>query len=91
MEELIVIAIILIVWYLFKCWQSREEGFSSKPNTVEAQRRASEMLQYKETFTQDMYKAREKMPWMDAIIYEEARARLRHGQFNHNKLTEIFR
>ncbi len=89
MEGIIIAVVIFIVLYHY--FGSEIDGFSGRPNENEIRKRINQMIQHQETFTQDMYKAREKMPWMDAIIYEEARAKLRHGQFNYNNLTDIFR
>ena len=44
----------------------------------------------RDSFSQNMYSAREKMPWMDAIVYEEVRAKLRENKFNPNDLKQIF-
>jgi thioredoxin-like negative regulator of GroEL len=92
MEELIIVAVIVAVWYLAKWYHyCSVDGFSGRPDENEIKKRINQMLQHQETFVQNMYKAREKMPWIDAIIYEEARAKLRQGQFNYNNLTDIFR
>ncbi len=94
MEGVIIGVVIFIVCYfivLYYYFGNEIDGFSGRPNENEIRKRINQMVQHQETFSQSMYKAREKMPWIDAIIYEEARAKLRQGQFNYNNLNDIFR
>lgn len=88
-EILLSIILVIIMFLLIKC-NLTTEPFNSKPNNIEINKKISQMIIHRDSFEQDMYTAREKMPWMDAIIYEDARSRLRNNQFNYNGLKQIF-
>jgi hypothetical protein len=67
-----------------------DDGFSSKPNQQTILKYTDQMIVHKDVFTKDMYSAKEKMPWIDPILFEEARLKLRYGLFNKNELEKLF-
>jgi hypothetical protein len=83
---------IIFLFALLYFWNinSNCEGFGRKPTEMEINDKINQMLTYRETFDQSMYSARAKMPWMDAIIYEEGRMRLMNDQFDYKSLRNIF-
>lgn len=86
MSPFLLILILVAAWFLFR----KRDSFSNKPSTTEIDNMVHEIIAHRDSFSQNMYSAKEKMPWIDAIIYEEVRAKIRENKFNSNDLKQIF-
>jgi len=89
METLLIICIIILLWKLYECMKTKE-FFKGKPDHLEIDNRVNQILQNRDAFNDNLYTAREKMPWLDAIVYEDVRHKLRNGSFNHHELKKVY-
>ena len=85
---LLLVVIIIIIAYNIKC----KEGLVSRPLGATRQKYINDILNNKNMFDKrhTYYSAREKMPWLDAIIYEEVRHLARQNNLNKNSLNTVF-
>lgn len=66
------------------------EPFTSKPTIAEKNDRVDKILKNHELFTTDMYTTRTVMPWMDPLIYEEARKLKLNNNLNEHTTKKLF-
>ena len=86
MFNLLVILILIVIY--IKCIYITE-SFNGKPSYVDINNRVDEIIKYRDSFN-NFYYARKKMPWIDAIIYEDVRNKIRYNQFDRDYLVQIF-
>lgn len=86
-NTLAVLCILLIVLFYMKC-SKNTDGFESKPDAIHAEQMATSMLVNKDKF-RTLRSAREYMPWIDAITYEDARRLIREGNFTKQNILLI--
>lgn len=82
---LLVGCLIMLCIMLFKC-QTRD-GF--KPNREEQERRADELIKHSTSIKDGLINARQVMPWIDPITYEDARKLLRQNNYNKSTIMQI--
>mgnify|MGYP001593462398 FL=1 len=82
--------IILLILYIIttKC----SEGLSNKPNQADIINYTSDIMQNREIFGSrgTFYNARNKMPWIDPILYEDARMLAMRNNLNNESVMRIF-
>lgn len=84
-----VILVLVIILCLFKptCY----EGLISKPTDIDIKKFTSEVIGNKEVFHNgSFYNAREKMPWIDPIAYEEIRMLANQNNLDNNSIISVF-
>ena len=83
----IIVLFIILLWD-FNC----KEALTTKPNDAEKQKYINEILNNKKIFNNrhTYYSAKEKIPWMDAIIYEDVRQLVRQNNLNKNSVNNVF-
>ncbi len=83
----IIVLFIILLWD-FNC----KEALTTKPNDAEKQKYINEILNNKKIFgnRHTYYSAKEKIPWMDAIIYEDVRQLARQNNLNKNSVNNVF-
>lgn len=77
---LVVLGIMLI-----KC-QNRD-GF--KPDRQEQGKRANELMMHSSSIKDGLVNAKQAMPWIDPVTYEDARKLLRQNNYNKPSLMQI--
>jgi hypothetical protein len=81
------IVLILVLIHNTNC----KEGLVSKPTDADISQYSKEVLQNRELFNNSsFYNARKKMPWMDAIAYEEIRLLAINNKLNNQTINSIF-
>jgi hypothetical protein len=89
------IAIAFFIWLVMKldlCDGWCVEAFSTKPNHAQVSKYTSEMLTNKQVFSpsSSMTDAKTAMPWIDPIIYEDARELYRKNKLSTDSISKIF-
>ncbi len=80
---------LFLVSLLFLKWNlNRSESFAAKPTAVEAEYMAETMSANKDKF-QKLSDAKEHMPWLDAITFEDSRRLLSDGSFTKQNILKI--
>jgi hypothetical protein len=87
-----VILCILVVFVIALVSTNYKEGLVSKPNDAEKVQYFNDIVNNKHIFGGQgtFYEAKEKMPWMDAIIYEDVRQLARQNNLNKNSVNSVF-
>lgn len=89
-EGLTVVLIILLIIL----WNRRNrfacEGFESKPTEEQIGKFTNEMIEHRDAF-RSLKDAKNKMPWIDAITFEDARMLKLGNKFNKENLSQILR
>jgi hypothetical protein len=83
------ICCILVLLFLLMNCKNKKDGFDSKPSELQKQKFTDEIIKNRSDFVSDMYSAREKMPWLDAITYEDVRNLIRENNFNKESILNI--
>jgi hypothetical protein len=88
MEECCLLIIVLLLWFLY---MSSTEGMMTKPKEEEKKMMAHQIYGAKEIFdnNQTLDNAKNKLPWLDNVTYEDARNLHRKDQFNVSNLMNI--
>lgn len=82
-----VACVLLLVLLWLKC-SKNTDGFESKPNRAQADHMAEVMLSNQDKF-RTLESAKEFMPWIDAITYEDCRRLIREGNFTKQNILTI--
>lgn len=90
MEVVYLVIIVILILLIFK--PKCPEGLVSKPSNQEINKFTNEIIQNRELFggNSTFYIAREKMPWIDPIAYEDIRMLARQNILNKDSLTKVF-
>lgn len=89
MEVIYIVIIFALLLIIFK--PKCPEGLVSKPNPQEIQKYTSDVISNREVFHGgSFYTAREKMPWIDPIAYEEIRMMARGGTLTKDSIVRVF-
>ena len=83
--------VLLCILFMFILWRVEREGLISKPQGLELDARAREIIGAKEDFSNTtLDNARRKLPWLDNVTYEDLRGLARSGRFDHENIKTIF-
>ncbi len=90
MDVLYIAVIVVLLLLIFK--PTCSEGLTSKPTVSDVNKYTGEIIQNREVFggKGTFYSAREKMPWIDPIAYEEVRQLARSDNLNHSSIIRVF-
>ncbi len=89
--ELFVYQLIIVVLLVLLLKPKCSEGLVSKPTQKDIQKYSKDILVNREVFDNGtFYQAREKIPWLDPIIYEEARLLSTKNNLNNISVKTIF-
>ena len=84
------IVIILALIWLIRKWY-KLDGFSTKPTAEQVTQYTSEMLTNKHVFSGgSIDDAKNVMPWIDPVSYEDARSLHRKNKLNAETIRGIF-
>lgn len=90
-EACLIVVLCIVIILLLLRYPNCKEGLTSKPTDADISRYSSEVLQNRELFNNSsFYNARKKMPWMDAIAYEEIRLLAMNNNLNNNSVNSVF-
>ncbi len=81
---LAIFGILLIVCYKYR--MHNRSLFTNKPTKIEADLYTQQIIRNKNVFDTNLYEAKEKMPWIDAITYEDIRKLIRENNFNNKTI-----
>lgn len=70
---------------LLRC--QKRDGF--KPNKQEQEKRANELILHSSSIKDGLTNAKQAMPWIDPITYEDARKLLRQDNYNKTSIMQI--
>lgn len=89
---ILIIAFLILLFILWKCSSgSDSEGFVSKPTDADIKKFSDSVLQNNQIFHGGtFYEAREKMPWIDAVTFEDLRILHKNNNLNGTSLREVF-
>ncbi len=79
------IIVLILLWIM--C--SKNEGLTSRPSHIEKKQYVNEMMINKNKFNGTLNSARKTMPWIDAVVYEDARMLLNDNKFTSVNLFKI--
>lgn len=68
------------------------EGLVSRPNVLHRESMASDVLQNKHIFQNDklnITQIRHRMPWMDAVVFEDLRKLVRENKFAKENIYNV--
>jgi hypothetical protein len=85
--NLTILVIVIVVYFLCKC---RTEGLTNKPSKEQKQYMLNQMLNHKELFSTSLENTKNKLPWVDAVVYEDVRSLIYKNRFDKNNLGNIF-
>ena len=89
MEVIYILIIFVLVLVIFK--PKCSAGLVSKPNTQEIQMYTLDVMRNRNVFHGgSFYTAREKMPWIDPIAYEEIRMLARNNILTKDSIVRVF-
>ncbi len=92
---LLLIVCVIILYFLFvhTSFLSRsiqKEGLTSKPTEAEKVQFTNEIIENKDYFTENgLKKLRNKLPWMDPILYEDVRKLHYGGALNQENVRNL--
>ena len=85
------VCVVIIIIGILVLLNVQTEGLTSKPSNFEKQKYTNEILANKNIFAKStFYNAKEKMPWLDALIYEDVRQLVRQNNLNKNSINRVF-
>ncbi len=86
------ICVIGILVLVFLIYPDCTEGLIAKPSDAERIEYIDAILNNRTLFTgrYTYYSAKEKIPWLDALIYEEIRQLVRQNNLNKKSLLSVF-
>ena len=84
----LVCCIIILLFLLLRCWNKKDQ-FASRPTETQKQKFADDILANPVEFQSNMYAVKRKMPWIDAITYEDTRKLIRENNFNKDSILNI--
>jgi hypothetical protein len=89
MEVIYIVIILVLIWIVFKSKYS--EGLVQKPSDLEIKKFTNDVINNKNVFYGgSFYTAREKMPWIDPIAYEELRMLAKQNNLNNMSIAKVF-
>lgn len=83
--------ILVLVIILCRYRAITREGFTSKPTPNEALKYGGEILTNKNLLRVGFQESKNAMPWMDAIVYEEARQLELKNNLNNRTVNMLFK
>lgn len=84
----LIVIVILLVILNNKCCIS---GFSSRPTDGDIEKFSTDLLKNQHIVNSGkMTEAREKMPWIDPVIFEEARNLNNNNKFDKQTIKSLF-
>lgn len=86
-ELLIVIAVVCTLYFLWKCLNC--EGLSSAPSAAQREIMTNQMLNNKKLFNTSLDSTKQILPWIDAVVYEDARSLISLDKFNKKNINNI--
>lgn len=89
----ILVLIIVICRYraVTQHYSGAREGFVAKPTPKEAIKYGGEILQNKNLLRVGFQESKNAMPWMDAVVYEEARQLELKNNLNNKTVNMLFK
>ena len=86
------LCVLLIIFMYLLFTMDGDEGLTNKPTDAEKQGYIDDIINNKSFFSnkKTYYAAKEKLPWLDAIIYEDVRYLVRQNNLNKNSLNSVF-
>jgi hypothetical protein len=84
---LVIALIVLLIIYKFSC----SEGFNGKPSEEEINKYTKQLITNKPLIETGLSESKSKMPWLDAITYEDARGLIRRDSFTEPNVKNLFR
>ncbi len=89
--EIFVYQLIIIVLLVLLLKPKCSEGLVTKPTGEDIHKYSKDILINREVFKNGtFYRAREKMPWIDPIVYEEVRLLATKNNLNDVSVQTIF-
>jgi hypothetical protein len=85
---LCVILTILIIIIIYR--NRATEGLVNKPTNDDVEKYTNDIISNRPIFGGSFYAAREKLPWIDPILYEDARILSKQNNFTREAITQIF-
>jgi hypothetical protein len=91
------IAVIIIVMILIMCrhdtdrYYTNRQGFMSKPTPEQVKKYGGSLLANAKLLRVGFEESKNSMPWIDAVVYEEARQLELKNNLNHSTIDMLFK
>ncbi len=79
------VIVLILLWLMCR----NNEGLVNRPNQREKKKYINEMMINKNKFGGTLNSARKTMPWVDVVVYEDARGLLENNKFTEENLSKI--
>ncbi len=90
--DVILFAFFVLLLMVLICHHKKAErsGFVSKPTEAEIAKYGGEIIKNQHLLQVGFSEAKNAMPWMDAVVYEEARDLARKNKLNSSSVGLLF-
>lgn len=89
-EDLQLVLLICVVVLLLKLTMSNKDFLVARPNSNKREGMVKNIMAHKVLFEKsDLNTAKYKMPWLDAITYEEVRSLILSNKFNAENIRRL--
>ena len=89
-----IIIVLIVMFIAYELCNSRNETLVSKPSNVQRHNMIQQVLSNQELFRSPvakMYDAREQLPWLDGVVYEDLRILYNKNQLNYQNINNVFK
>lgn len=87
---LLAFLLLLVMIIICKTEKTKREGFVAKPTKEQAVKFGGELMNNRSLLRVGFQETKNKMPWIDAVVYEDARALELKNNLNERTVQKLF-